>query len=134
MRKMQTAALVLSLSGLMSLAAVSPPKGQEQREDKSRIEHQVRPEYHFRQEDAARLRQNYDKIDQVDVHHRPAYAPDGHLPTDWRKRVHPVPTSVIRDLPPIPAGYQIGYMDGYCVVFDPTSLLIADVIDLTNVR
>jgi hypothetical protein len=33
-------------------------------------------------------------------------------------------------LPPVPLGYEVGYYDGYCLVYDPNSLLVASVFDL----
>ena len=51
---------------------------------------------------------------------------------DWHARIRPVPEAVIRELPPAPAGYAFGYIDGYCVVYDPNTGMIADVIDLSN--
>lgn len=89
-------------------------------------------EYHFRQEDGARLREHYKKIEHVDVAHRAALVTGARLPGDWRRRIHPVPAAVIRELAPPPPGYVFGYLDGYCVVYDPTTLLIADVIDLAT--
>jgi hypothetical protein len=46
--------------------------------------------------------------------------------------MRPVPAAVIRELAPPPPGYVFGYIDGYCVVYNPTTLLIADVIDLAT--
>jgi len=91
-----------------------------------------RGEYHFRQEDAPKLRQHYKKIEHVDVAHRAAFVAGGRLPDDWHGRMRPVPAAVIRELAPPPPGYVFGYIDGYCVVYSPTTLLIADVIDLAT--
>jgi hypothetical protein len=33
-------------------------------------------------------------------------------------------------LPPVPPGYEIGYFDGYCLVYDPYTLRIESVLDL----
>jgi len=135
MKKLHTAALVLGLAGFAlspAASAFTQERHDEQRDQ--RDEHHDRAEYHFRQEDGAKLRQHYNRIDHVDVHHRPEYVTGGHLPSDWRKRIHPVPEAVVRELPPPPRGYVFGYMDGYAVVYDPRALVIADVIDLTNLR
>ncbi|HLH38839.1 MAG TPA: hypothetical protein VKX39_06800 [Bryobacteraceae bacterium] len=43
-----------------------------------------------------------------------------------------MPETVVAELPPPPPGYVFGYIDGYCVVYDPRTGYIADVIDLTN--
>ena len=72
------------------------------------------------------------KIEHVDTAHRTALVAGGHLPGDWHGRMRPVPVDVIRELPPAPPGYVFGYIDGYCVVYNPTTLLIADVIDLAT--
>lgn len=137
MKKLHTAALVLGVAGFAlapAASAFTQERHDEQRDqrEEQREEHRARPEYHFRQEDGAKLRQHYNRIDRVDVHHRPEYVAGGHLPSDWHKRIHPVPEAVVRELPPAPPGYVFGYMDGYAVVYEPRTLMIADVIDLTN--
>lgn len=93
-----------------------------------------RAEYHFRREDGARLREHYREIDRVDMHRRERFVAGERLPGDWRRRLRPVPEVVVRELPPPPRGYAFGYFDGFCVVYDPNSGYIADVIDLTNIR
>jgi Ni/Co efflux regulator RcnB len=86
--------------------------------------------YHFRQEDAPRLRQQYSQMDRVDRDRRPHYSAGQHLPAGWNQRIRPVPTSVYRQLPPPPPGYRLGYLDGYAVAYNPTTQIIADVLDL----
>lgn len=89
-------------------------------------------EYHFRQEDAPKLRQHYNRIEHVDVAHRTALVAGGRLPEGWHARIRPVPVAIVRELPPPPPGYVFGYLDGYCVVYNPETRLIADVIDLAT--
>ena len=132
MKKLHTAALVLGLAGFALSPAASAFSQEHGQQRDQRDEQHARAEYHFRQEDGTKLRQHYNKIDHVDRNHRPEYVAGGHLPNDWRKRIHPVPQAVVRELPPPPPGYVFGYMDGYAVVYDPRTLMIADVIDLTN--
>jgi Ni/Co efflux regulator RcnB len=125
-------AAILGAAGIVgvpitsAVANAAPQRGQESQ----------RREYHFRQEDAPKLRQNYKDIGHVDAAHRTMhhdrYVAGGHLPDDWRKHIHPVPAALIRELPPVPAGCTIGYIDGYCVVYDPGTLEIIDVIDLSS--
>lgn len=126
MRKLSKAALILSVAALFSLPAFpqKPPA-----EEPS---HGQGAQYHFRKEDAAKLRQHYDNINRVDTRNRHHLAAGQELPGDWRERMRPVPAEAIRELPPPPAGYVFGYIDGYCVAYDPNSGYIADVIDLTN--
>ncbi len=47
-------------------------------------------------------------------------------------RLKSVPTSYYRNLPPPPPGYRFGYYDGYVVAYDPTTQIVADVLDLVN--
>jgi hypothetical protein len=86
--------------------------------------------YHFRQEDAPRLRQQYSQIDRVDRSRRPRYSAGQRLPEGWNQRIRPVPTSVYGQLAPPPPGYRMGYIDGYAVAYNPTTQIIADVLDL----
>jgi len=37
---------------------------------------------------------------------------------------------VYREFPPIPAGLEIGYLDGYAIVYDPATLEIVEVLDV----
>jgi hypothetical protein len=41
-----------------------------------------------------------------------------------------VPPDVYGYLPPPPPGYQMGYYDGYVVVYDPVTYFITNLIDL----
>jgi len=47
-------------------------------------------------------------------------------------RLKSVPTSYYRTLPPPPPGYRLGYYDGYVVAYNPTTQIVADVLDLVN--
>jgi hypothetical protein len=44
--------------------------------------------------------------------------------------LQPVPPDVYGYLPPPPPGYQMGYYDGYVVVYDPITYFITNLIDL----
>lgn len=123
-----SAAAMASGPALFALPNPSPQERHEEAHAKAEEHH----EYHFRHEDAAKLRQHYKKIEHVDVAHRTAFVAGAHLPENWHGRMHAVPVAVIRELPPAPPGYVFGYIDGYCVVYDPATLLIADVIDLAT--
>jgi Ni/Co efflux regulator RcnB len=130
---MNTKTLLLAAVSTLAMACLPAIYAQERHDDAQHAQAQQHAaEYHFRQEDAPKLREHYKKIEHVDVAHRPEYVAGGHLPADWHKRLHPVPAAIIRELPPPPPGYVFGYFDGYCVVYNPTTLLIADVIDLAT--
>ena len=125
--------IALSAAAISSGPALfASPGPQERRDDAQARAPEQHGEYHFRQEDAPKLRQHYKKIEHVDVAHRTAFVAGGRLPGDWHGRMRPVPAAVIRELAPPPPGYVFGYIDGYCVVYNPTTLLIADVIDLAT--
>ena len=47
-------------------------------------------------------------------------------------RIKSVPSSYYRTLPPPPPGYRMGYYDGYVVAYNPTTQIIADVLDLVD--
>ena len=129
MNKTRFLALVLATGAMVAAPATSafayPPQERE---------HQSARQYHFRQEDAAKLREHYKDLAHVDKNHRDQYreryVAGGHLPDDWKKHLRPVPAAVLHELPPIPAGCAIGYIDGYCVVYVPGTLEVVDVIDL----
>jgi hypothetical protein len=61
---------------------------------------------------------------------RPRFVVGGFFPWMYVNYITPVPPQVYGYLPPPPPGYQMGYYDGYVVVYDPISYFIANVIDL----
>jgi Ni/Co efflux regulator RcnB len=52
------------------------------------------------------------------------------IPNNYRLQV--VPQSYYASVPPPPPGYQYGYYDGYVVAYNPTTRIIADVLDLVT--
>jgi hypothetical protein len=61
---------------------------------------------------------------------RPVFAMGGYFPYGDVQYLSAVPGSLYGTLPPPPPGYQMGYYDGYVVVYDPLTYFIANVIDL----
>lgn len=88
--------------------------------------------YRFRPEDARVLRDHYPNWDSLDLSRRANYVVGGKMPPDWRSRIQPVPIDAVRSLALPPSGYVFGYIDGYCVAYDPDTLVIADAIDLAT--
>jgi len=87
--------------------------------------------YRFRQQDVPRLKQHFQsQLAHVDRNNRPHIVAGGSLQGNWQTYIVPVPTEVITYLPPVPEGYQLGFYDGYIIVYDPYSGLVLDVIDL----
>ena len=92
-----------------------------------------RAEYHFRAEDRDHFSPHYEKdIKQWRQHpdRRHHFSAGERLPTGVRLKS--VPTSYYRTLPPPPPGYRLGYYDGYVVAYNPTTQIVADVLDLVN--
>jgi hypothetical protein len=61
---------------------------------------------------------------------RKKYARTGTLPPGWQKRVQPLPGVLIEQLPPPPPNCDRGYVDGYAVVYNRTTRVILDTVDL----
>jgi Ni/Co efflux regulator RcnB len=59
---------------------------------------------------------------------RPHFARGQRIPSGYR--FQPVPRAYYANVPPPPPGYQYGYYDGYVVSYNPTTQIIADVMDL----
>jgi hypothetical protein len=55
------------------------------------------------------------------------YARTGELPPGWQKKMEPFPVAIERDLPPLPAGYGRGIIDGHAVIFSSRTGVIVDV-------
>jgi Ni/Co efflux regulator RcnB len=92
-------------------------------------------DYRFRGEDRDKFRSHYQSnLRQVEKHadRRHHVRAGDRLPSDYRSRMKSVPSSYYRDVPPPPPGYRLGYYDGYVVAYNPTTQIIADVLDLVN--
>ena len=131
MKKYSLATSVGAGLAIATFLAGYPAQAQERERPR---QEQAKREYHFRAQDQSRLRENYRSSfrerDHVDVAHRPHFTVGGRLPGDWRARIHPVPEAVYREFPTIPAGLEIGYLDGYAVVYDPATMEIVEVLDV----
>jgi Ni/Co efflux regulator RcnB len=92
-----------------------------------------RAAYHFRAEDRDRFAPHYQRdIKQWQQHadRRHHFRAGERVPSGIRLKS--VPSSYYRELPPPPPGYRFGYYDGYVVAYDPTTQIVADVLDLVN--
>jgi hypothetical protein len=66
----------------------------------------------------------------VNLWHRHRLYAGGYFPALFLRSMQPVPPSLRYYLSPVPPGYEFGYFDGYCFVYDPDTLMIVSVIDL----
>lgn len=51
----------------------------------------------------------------------------GELPPGWQKKLEPFPVVVERRLPPLPAGYGRGVIDGHAVIYNARTNVIVDI-------
>jgi Ni/Co efflux regulator RcnB len=119
---------------LATLTIVPQAFGAQNRDGYTQAQEQrsARPDYRFRPQDARILREKYPDWNRVDEHSRGHYTAGERMPEGWRSRIQPVPIEAVRELAPPPAHYVFGYVDGYCVAYDPETLFIADGIDLAT--
>jgi Ni/Co efflux regulator RcnB len=92
-------------------------------------------DYHFRADDRNQFSGHYrSNLRQLEKHpdRRHQIRAGEHLPSDYRTRLKPIPDSYYRGVPPPPPGYRFGYYDGYVVAYNPTTQIVADVLDLVN--
>ena len=100
------------------------------RKEANRGEANKKADYHFRGNEKSKLRASYHNINSVDRSHRVSIAREQVLPVQVRTEIQPVPVDVVSYLPPVPEGYMVGFVDGYCVVYNPNTFIVIDVLDL----
>jgi hypothetical protein len=88
-------------------------------------------DWRFRDDDRNHFYTHY----RVDANHwkgrkRPVFVRGQAIPRSYV--VRSVPRSYWEGVPPPPRGYQYGYYDGYVVAYDPTTRIVADVLDLVT--
>jgi hypothetical protein len=88
-------------------------------------------DWRFREEDRQHFYSHYShQSDHWRGKKRPVFVRGQAIPRGYA--VQPVPRSYWQGVPPPPPGYQYGYYDGYVVSYDPTTRVIADVLDLVS--
>jgi Ni/Co efflux regulator RcnB len=89
-----------------------------------------RDNFQFRDQDRGHFESHYRRDINRWRHsrNRPRFYRGQRIPSNYRIRV--VPRSYYVGMAPPPPGYQYGYYDGYVVAYDPTTRIIADVMDL----
>ena len=90
-----------------------------------------RSTYQFRSNDRTSLHTYYQaRLGSIDRSNRPVFEIGGYFPYAYIGDISALPPDIYGSLPPPPPGYEIGYYDGYIVVYDPVTFYIAEVIDL----
>ena len=88
-----------------------------------------REDYHFRGDDRGRFYAHYrGDADQWRGRRRPVFVTGRVVPREYV--IQAVPQTYWVGAPPPPPGYQYGYYGGYVVAYDPTTRIVADVLDL----
>ncbi|WP_433983190.1 hypothetical protein RBB78_16790 [Tunturiibacter empetritectus] len=92
---------------------------------------QQRPSYSFRRNDWGYLHNYYRRnLGYINIATRPRFVIGGFFPYAYIPYITALPPNVYGYLPPPPPGYNMGYYDGYVVVYDPLTYFIANVVDL----
>ena len=92
---------------------------------------QNRPNYGFRPGDRNALQRHYAaRLRYINRARRPIFTVGGYFPFGDIGYLSPLPVGLYGQLPPPPFGYQMGYFDGYVVVYDPVTYFIANMVDL----
>jgi hypothetical protein len=92
-----------------------------------------RPSYQFRTGDQSYLRKVYEThLRSVNRTRRPTFNSGGYFPYGDITYLSPIPANICEHLPTQPVGYQMGYFDGYIVVYDPVTYFLANVVDLLS--
>jgi len=86
--------------------------------------------YQFKGDARTKLRSSYKNITTVNRGSRVTIVRQQVLPVEIRTQIEPVPVDVVSYLGPPPAGFMFGFVDGYCVVYDPNTFFVIEVIDL----
>ena len=87
--------------------------------------------FRFRDEDRGRFTSHYQSdANRWRGRRRPVFVQGQMIPQTYVVRV--VPQNYWQGAPPPPPGYQYGYYGGYVVAYNPTTRIIADVLDLVT--
>lgn len=87
---------------------------------------------YFRSQDYGVIERYYSGPRNLPPGLRKKYYRTGTLPPGWQKKLQPFPQELVRQLPPLPPNCQRGYIDGVAVVYDRTTRVILDSIDLIS--
>jgi hypothetical protein len=108
------------------------PPGQAKKYDEGRGLPPGQAKKYFREEDRDRFYSKYHRdADHWRDRSRPVFVPGQYIGREYSLR--PVPRSAWGSMAaPLPPEYQYGYYGGYVVAYNPTTRMIADVLDLIN--
>ena len=89
---------------------------------------------YFRQQDYGPLVSYYQGPRNLPPGLAKKYYRTGTLPPGWQKKLQPFPPALVQQLPPLPPGCNcaMGYVDGQAIVYDTTTRVILDSVDLIS--
>jgi hypothetical protein len=87
---------------------------------------------YFRVQDYASLVNNYQGPRNLPPGLAKKYYRTGTLPPGWQKKMQPFPPALVQQLPPPPPNCGYGYVDGQAVLYDRTTRVILDSVDLIS--
>lgn len=117
-------AMVPVLIAAVGVGAAQGQQGRNNHQDQGK-------NFRFRPQDRSNFQSHYSSdINRWRSHPqgRPHFVRGQRIPSGYH--FQPVPPSYYANVPPPPPGYQYGYYDGYVVSYNPTTQIIADVMDL----
>jgi hypothetical protein len=121
---------LIPLSCLVSNADAYFDKHQGKGKEKGEPDDKSDDTRYFRREDYATIARYYTGPRNLPPGLRKKYYRTGTLPPGWQKKLQPFPPELVRQLPPPPPNCDRGYIDGVTVVYDRTTRVILDSIDL----
>ena len=112
-----------------------PPPGQAKKWDGGRIPpgqaKKMGPDWRFRGDERDHFRGYYGKdVRRWEGRRRPNFYSGYVVPRTYV--IQTVPPAYYSGLQPPPPGYRYGYYEGYVVAYNPTTRVIADVVDLVG--
>jgi len=88
-------------------------------------------DWRFREDDRSHFYSHYrHDADHWKGRKRPVFVRGQAIPSGYT--IQAVPQAYYQGVPPPPPGYRYGYSDGYVVAYDPTTRIVADVLDLVG--
>ncbi|ABF41108.1 hypothetical protein Acid345_2107 [Candidatus Koribacter versatilis Ellin345] len=105
-------------------------EGEKREGDKKEVsEHDRSAHYQFKGDAREKLREHYKNVTTTHTRNVTIVRQEV-IPVAVQTRIEPVPVEMVGYLGPAPEGFQYGYVDGYVLVYDPSTFFVVDVIDL----
>jgi len=114
------------------MAGTYHDKGQGKGKKKGQVDRGDHDTRYFQSEEYGAIERYYTGPRNIPPGLRKKYYRTGTLPPGWQKKLQPFPPELVRQLPPLPRNCERGYIDGVAIVYNRTTRLILDSIDLVS--